>query len=1005
MSHLALYLFGPPRMERDGVVVNVDTRKAVALLAYLAVTRQRHSRDALAGLLWPEYDQPHARATLRRTLSALNKALAGGWLDVDRETVGLDQRSSFWLDIDEFHAHLAECRTHNHPSTATCPACLGPLSHAAQLYRDDFMAGFSLHDSSNFDDWQFFQADSLRRELASVLERLVQCHSALADYEAAVGYARRWLTLDRLHEPAHRALMQLYAWSSQRTAAIYQYQECVQILEQELGVVPLEATTELYQAIKANQAPPPPTQAAISGASSSPNGFHIREEDSDDLLAPMPSQPLRAGYPLVGRAVEWTLLTRLYTNVSANGHLVMIEGEAGIGKTRLAEDFVEYARQAGAVVLASRCYEGETSLAYGPIVSGLRAAIAQQPAQVWQERVPAHWASEVARLLPELTAFYPALPPAPPLDGPGAQIRFFEGLRQMLLALCQRERGPAGVLYIDDVHWADSASLEVLSYLVRRLRELPLFLLLTYRNTQLASTRLHHILSEAQRPDRYATILSLERLNQDTIKELIQAVTPVTIEPPHGLVERLYQETEGLPFFLIEYLTAMTQGVLAIEDTDWSLPGGVRDLLHSRLSAVKEPNWQLLSTAATIGRSFDFDTLREASGRSEEETVAALEEFISQGLIKEIQSSSGASIGTLTTGPLGATNEERLTYDFSHEKLRSLVYEETSQARRRLLHRRIAEVLVARNRNQRTLGQFAGQIAHHYHMAGNDGPAAEYFRQAGERARELYAHTEALAHFRAALILGYPDSAQLLEAIGDLHTFLGEYGAALKSYEKAAALENGYALARIEHKLGSVHERRGEWDEAESRFEAALRAFGEAGPPNERARVYADWSLASHHRGNINQALDLAHRALDLAEVVHDPQALAQAHNMLGMLANSEHEPERAIFHLEQSLSLAQGLRDPALRAAVLNNLAQVYRANGEIERAITFAESALALCIAQGDRHREAALHSTLSELLHEIRRDDASMSHLKRAVSIYGEIGVEAGAVQLEIWKLAEW
>src|SRR6266849_2178954 len=260
MSHLALFLLGPPRIERDGVVINMDTRKAVALIAYLAVTRQRHTRDALATLLWPEYDQANARSALRRTLSTLNKALAGNWLDIEREAIGLAQSSSLWLDVDEFNKRLAESRKHAHPAPERCPVCLKLLTEAVSLYRGDFMAGFSLRDSASFDDWQFFQADSLRSDLANALEQLAHCHTVQNNFEAAITYARRWLALDRLHEPAHRQLMQLYAWAGQRAAAIRQYRECVQVLEQELGVSPLESTTQLYQLIKENQIPSPPIQ-------------------------------------------------------------------------------------------------------------------------------------------------------------------------------------------------------------------------------------------------------------------------------------------------------------------------------------------------------------------------------------------------------------------------------------------------------------------------------------------------------------------------------------------------------------------------------------------------------------------------------------------------------------------------------------------------------------------------------------------------------------------------
>jgi DNA-binding SARP family transcriptional activator len=129
MTGLALFLLGPPRLGRDGVLVDVDTRKAIALFAYLAITQQ-HSRDTLATLLWPEYDQPHARATLRRTLSALNKALAGNWLEIDRETVILNQNSDFWLDVEHFSNLLAQCQTHGHSSSQVCSGCLQPLTEA-----------------------------------------------------------------------------------------------------------------------------------------------------------------------------------------------------------------------------------------------------------------------------------------------------------------------------------------------------------------------------------------------------------------------------------------------------------------------------------------------------------------------------------------------------------------------------------------------------------------------------------------------------------------------------------------------------------------------------------------------------------------------------------------------------------------------------------------------------------------------------------------------------------
>jgi DNA-binding SARP family transcriptional activator len=251
-------LLGAPRIERDGVQVEVDTRKATALAAYLAVTRRGHTRDALSGLLWPEYNQGRARAALRRTLSSLGKAREEGWLLADRESVDL-AHDAIWVDVVRFEDLLAACKLHGHPESEVCAECLPLLTEAVEQYRDDFMAGFGLRDSVAFDDWQFFQSESLRRELAGGLERLARGRGALGEWEAAVAHARRWLSLDVLHEPAHRMLMTLYAYSDQRAAALRQYRECVRILDQELGVAPLEETTLLYRAIQENDLPPQPT--------------------------------------------------------------------------------------------------------------------------------------------------------------------------------------------------------------------------------------------------------------------------------------------------------------------------------------------------------------------------------------------------------------------------------------------------------------------------------------------------------------------------------------------------------------------------------------------------------------------------------------------------------------------------------------------------------------------------------------------------------------------------
>ena len=331
MSQLRLFLFGSPRLERDGEPVDISLRKALALLAYLAVTEQSHSRDALATLFWPDDDQRKARGNLRRALSRINTAIGKGQLETDRERAGLNPKADLWLDVDHFQRHLAECQTHDHPPNEVCADCVPPLTKAVSSYTNDFLAGFTLPDCPDFDEWQFFQSEGLRQALASALERLVQGLSTQSDYELAIPYARRRLALDSLHEPAHRQLMELYAHNGQPSAAIRQYRECEQILDEELGISPSKETTALFEAIKAKRLSAP--IGAEEQGSRGAGGIVQHSPLSPGPSAPphnLPPQPT----PFIGREAELAALDDLIANPDVR--LVTILGPGGIGKTRLS---------------------------------------------------------------------------------------------------------------------------------------------------------------------------------------------------------------------------------------------------------------------------------------------------------------------------------------------------------------------------------------------------------------------------------------------------------------------------------------------------------------------------------------------------------------------------------------------------------------------------------------------------------------------------------------------
>jgi DNA-binding SARP family transcriptional activator len=941
---LEISLIGPPRVARDGQPVSFDTRKAMALLAHLALAERPRSREALCELLWPGRDPEHGRGALRRTLSTLRKAVGEQSIDTTGDSIAVVRGADLALDVARFR------------ELAKDDASLEALGEAAALFSAGFLEGFSLRDSPAFDDWQVGEARALERELASVLRSLAMGFAARGDYEQAIPHVRRWLELDPLHEPAHRELIRLYAWSGDRGAALEQYRECIRTLSQELGVAPVEETATLYdQVSEGTLAPPAATEAP-----------------------PAPATPAKLGeppaeLPLVGREDELAALIDAHARADPDGGLAVIEGEAGIGKTRLAHELARRARDEGAVVIAARCHEDEAGLPYGPIVELLREAVSYIEPAGWPAGLPPQRLADASLLLPELASLGDGVPDALPLEGPGAQVRVLEGVAAVIGAACEGTR--PGVVLLDDVHAADEATLDAISYLGHRLRGRALLLAVSWRSEAVPpGHRLRRLTADLARDGR-AAIVSPARLSEDEVGKLVQAVQPDA--PAPELERRVYLESEGLPLFVAEYLAALGTGG---EGAREQLPREVRGLLEARLGVLGDVARQVLGAAATIGRSFDLDTVRQASGRSDEETVGALEELVAHGVVREVP---------------GA--EPR--YDFSHQKLRALVYDQTGLARRRLLHGRVAAAMSTHSGAEST-----ALVAQHLRLAGDDAGAAEHYRLAAEHAAALHAHADALEHLESALALGSPDTAGLHERIGDLRTLVGDYAGALASYESAAAECDAGDLAMLEHKIGGVYGRRGEWERSEARLGMALDAAA-PGALGLRARIAADLALTLHQTGRSEDAASQAREALELADAAADRQAAAQAHNMLGMLARSRGDLAAARAELERSLELADELGDAPARAAALNNLALVERDAGEVESARELTESALELSAAYGDRHREAALENNLADLHHAAGRTEDAMEHLKRAVAIFTEVGADEATRLPEIWKLVSW
>lgn len=926
---LELLLFGAPRITLDGAPVRFDTRKATALLAVLSVSGRRLRRDALAALLWPELDRSRSRAALRRTLSVA--AVVGPALTVDGDLIGLDL-ARVQCDVIEFRA-LAQ-----RDDVASWTA-------AVTLAEADLLEGFSLRDSVAFDDWQREAAEGLRNELARVLARLTAYHLDREQLADALEVARRHVSVDRLSEPAHAALMRILALAGDRSGALQVYRSLVRLLDVELGVPPLPQTVSLSEAIRADR---------LEGLRSSRAGTPI----ADHGAAP-PADRRGAGAAagadrLVGRDRELAAIEQHRSLLHERGTVIGLVGEPGMGKTAVIERVARRATEEGHPVVSVAGHAVEQSLAYAAAHDLVRRMLEVRPALIDEL---GHSGAALA-LLADLGGRADAAQPEG-IGGPGDLQRVHEAVRAALELIAAKR---TAVLVIDDAHRLDRPSSALLAYVLRRPPR-GLLILVAWPPGGAAAVLPTTVGADGR-------VLTLRPLDAEEVRELV-----LMLGGEVDSLDEVRQRTRGVPLLVREFAT------IGAEGGDAS-----RDLVAARFESAPEITRQLVVAAAIIGTVAEPDLLRLVAGRDEIETVDALDDAAARGLLVE--------------------RRDRPGYDLPHELVRSAALGRLSLARSRLLHGRAAELLERRSASD-DRGVSAGAIAQHWALAGNDAAAARWFEVAAEQAARLGAHLECLEHLRAAMALG-ARSSELHEAAGLALVRLGRYDDALLSYEQAAAASHGDArrLAAIEHAIAGVHDRLGDAVLARSHLAAARELLAELADDPALARsvrIEADLALVLHRLGDGMSAEATALAAQRRAVALRDAAALVQVRNVLGVVALARGDSHAALGFLEQAVDLARELREHDLPIATLNNLARARHAAGDGAGALDLAREAVQRAEQQGDRHRLAVLHSNLADLLHAAGRDDEAMVELKSSAAAFAD--VHDAALRPEVWTLTEW
>lgn len=691
VSPLCLNLFGGfDARGADGNIIVFTRKKAESLLAFLALSPGRaHSRDTLAKLLWGEADNERARHNLRQVLVSLRKSLASAGMPVlveDGESVAIDPQT-LAVDVLSFE-HLV--------GTGTPQA----LAQAAALYRGELLAGLGTQDTG-FDAWLLARRERVRETAIQGLAQLLEHQRAQGEDNEAIATGVRLLAMDRTQESVHRSLMRLYLRQRRRGAALRQYQACLDALEHELGAPPEDETRQLYLELLRSEV------AAAPRADARPQFGRTSQ-----------AQPFASGTGLFGRDEELSRLHALFDETArGRGASVAILGDGGIGKSHLLKALVEYAENAGALVLFGRTWEAERNLPFGPWVHAFRAAGVLPDLKTGLD---AQSQRELARLFSDLGA-----PPDDELAE--GHLPLFNAMAKAIALLSSR--GPL-VLAIEDLHWADEMTARLLAHLARAATDWPVLLVTTARPGEVRGAPLLQgaLAQMARLPGSHQ--IQLEPISQADTEGIVGALMRVgsARRAIRSLAQKAYRISKGNPLIVVETVRAAHDTGAVVRDKAEKSPNG--DVVALRLNRLAGVAAQLIAVAAVVGREFDLALLARASDLTPTEAAEGVAELVERRLLH----AAG----------------ERL--DFTHDHIRDAAYARLADLHRRMLHGAVARALEEIHANDLAPHYLA--LGRHCQQSERWERAFHYLHAAGLGAAARSAHREAVASFEQALAAG-----------------------------------------------------------------------------------------------------------------------------------------------------------------------------------------------------------------------------------------------------------
>ncbi len=872
---LHVELIGPPVVTVDGEPLIVDTRKATALLAYLAAGERQRRRDHLAAMLWPDSSEERARAALRRTLAALRSGLGGRWVEADRETVTLSG-DALSVDVDRLAVVADSMHEHGHSADEVCDSCIPLLRQGLRTIRGEFMEGFHVNGSFAFDDWVQGTSDRIRATGAMLMDRLADAETARGDFDSATVTLRRRLRLDPLHEPTYRRLMLLRAWTGDRAGSLEVYRECVGTLQAELGVSPLEETTELYEAILDEDLPRAPS----------------RLRETRVVPAATPASPPE----LAGRADEWERLRRAVER----GFHVAVKGVTGIGRTRLLDELAESLAAEHRPALVARARPSSRDIGFGLLQELLKQALRLVDA----DDLPQWTKSEIGRLVPD--RFTPASG-ADPTEG-----------RRLVDAAVRLLGATHAVVIIDDAQWCDGASAQVLARAVDELRS---SIVVAFRSDEVMSN--NELVDTFEMPrGRPIELIELGPLDRPAVEALAAGREGVDLES-------LYRVTAGVPLFVVAFLDAGP-------DPEGDIPPQVRSLLLRRVDELPTLPRQVLTAVAVIGRPASFDLIRDVSGRSETEVLDAVDVLLDRRMLREGHDSGDVEIEHPLLADTVIESATQVRRKILHRRIaETLAHSSVSSELAATFE--IAHHFNAADEQPRSsdwyvrAGEAAREVYAHEEaeqafraaLANGHVDESRMHGEIGDLAVFDGRFAEALVEYETAARLSTGSRLALIEhRLGDLHRRLGRWEAAHYHFSLAEADHPKRTALYADWSLLA-------WREGDARraLELAGRSLEEAVEDDERSRAHNVLGIVISDDVDARTHLEEA-----AAAAGDDPHLRMAALNNLSDRVGRAGDLDTALALAREALTLAVDVGDRHRQAALHDRLAGLHKAAGELQ-------------------------------------------------------------------------